>query len=461
MGKMPNIKALLLMAGSGARFKSSLPKQFHRIGGKKIYLHTLERFLALTLFDEILLVCSEEWQKEVEADIAAYKTDKIRVVCGGKTRQESSYLALLACGSDTDYVVIHDAVRPFVSVRILEENVEAVLEHLAVDTCIPSADTLVHSPSGKEIASIPTRSHYLRGQTPQSFSYPLILRAHQNALQKTITASDDCSLVLADNAPVHIIEGEEENIKITSELDLFIGEQLLRSSAHAFSLSQKREPASLKGKTFALTGGTGEIGQAIAARLKEEGATAVLLSRSAEPFAVDLTSFSETEAIFNKLYALYGPIDGLINCIGKLKRKSLGDLTSQEIEELISVNLTGVVFACKCAKIKEGGDLINIASSAYSRGRKDFALYSAAKAAVVNFTQALAEERSDLCVTALAPQRTDTRLRREQFPQEDPKALLTTSEVADVILKLLKEKGPTGALIEIRNYFVSNTAGWQ
>lgn len=455
---MPSIKALLLMAGSGARFKSSLPKQFHRIGGKKIYLHTLERFLSSSLFDEILLVCSEEWKEEVEADVAAYK--EVRVVSGGKTRQDSSYLGLLACGIDTDYVVIHDAVRPFVSARILKENVEAVLEHSAVDTCIPSADTLVYSPSGKEIAAIPTRSHYLRGQTPQSFSYPLILRAHENAIQKKITASDDCSLVLAEQKQVFIVKGEEENIKITSELDLFIGEQLLRLHTHTLAPSQGEKPVSLKGKTFVLTGGTGEIGQAIALRLKEEGAIPILLSKSADPFAVDLTSFLETKQMFDKLFALYGPIDGLINCIGKLKRKPLEDLTSQEIQELIDVNLTGVVFACRCAKIKERGNLINIASSAYSRGRKEFALYSAAKAAVVNFTQALSEERPDLCVTVVAPQRTDTRMRREQFPQEDQKELLTSGEVADVILKLLKEKGPTGALVDVRNYFVSNGAGW-
>jgi 2-C-methyl-D-erythritol 4-phosphate cytidylyltransferase len=224
------IKAILLMGGSGQRFGSETPKQFHLLAGKRVYLHTLERFIESDLFQEIILVCPESWLNEVTQETKEYP--QITLTQGGTTRQESSHLGLLACGPDTDYVVIHDAVRPFISPEILQQNVHQVLQHRAVDTCIPSADTIVHSKTGSTIDAIPKRAEYLRGQTPQSFAYPLILKAHQ---QTTITnSSDDCTLI-QNLHPIHIVPGDDHNLKITTELDLFLAEHLL----------QKRQSTSL------------------------------------------------------------------------------------------------------------------------------------------------------------------------------------------------------------------------
>ena len=217
--------AILLMGGSGLRFGSALPKQFHRISGKRIYLYTLERFLEADLFDTVILVCHPDWIDEVNADLLPYNSPHIKVIPGGENRQASSYLGLLAC-PDAKYVVIHDAVRPFISKKILEDHAAAVKIHGAVDTCIPSADTIVHSSSGSHIDDIPVRAHYLRGQTPQSFSYATLLEAHRSSL--CTNASDDCQLVLNQGKNVFIVPGDEHNIKITTELDLFVAEQLFR-----------------------------------------------------------------------------------------------------------------------------------------------------------------------------------------------------------------------------------------
>ena len=206
------ISAIILMAGTGNRFGSSLPKQFHMLDNKKIYLHTLDTFMNSGLFDEILLVSHPDWIEEVASE------SHCRVIAGGATRQESSYLGLKACTAHTRYVVIHDAVRPFVSKEILKSNVEAVQIQGAVDTCIPAVDTPVVSKNSKEIDVIPIRDHYWRGQTPQSFEYELILRAHEATMRKNVT--DDCSLVLEMGHPVGIVQGSEENIKITTEVDL-------------------------------------------------------------------------------------------------------------------------------------------------------------------------------------------------------------------------------------------------
>jgi 2-C-methyl-D-erythritol 4-phosphate cytidylyltransferase len=206
--------AIILMAGKGERFGSTLPKQLHELCGKKIYKYTLERFQESRLFEEIILVCHPDWMVQEEG---------VKVVAGGATRQESSYRGLLACAPDTQYVVIHDGVRPFVSLEILQENVRAVKQFDAVDTCIPSTDTIVHSVDGKRIDEIPLRSEYWRGQTPQSFAYDLILEAHQRTKRKN--ATDDCSLVLEMGYDVHIVIGSEENIKITTEKDILLAEQ--------------------------------------------------------------------------------------------------------------------------------------------------------------------------------------------------------------------------------------------
>src|SRR5689334_16045158 len=102
---------IILMAGSGERLGGEVPKQFRQIGGLPIYLHTLQKFLKSGLFEKIVLVCHPDWVEHVHTEIPDNET--IHVIAGGKTRQESSWRGLQACEAGTEYVVIHDAVRPF------------------------------------------------------------------------------------------------------------------------------------------------------------------------------------------------------------------------------------------------------------------------------------------------------------------------------------------------------------
>jgi len=435
--------ALILMGGKGARFGSPVPKQFHNIFGKQIYLHTLDRFAESGLFDAILLVCHPLWMERVERDLKEYP-HPVRLVAGGKTRQESSFLGLKACPAFTEYVLIHDAVRPFVSEEILRNNVEGVKKHLATDTCIPSTDTLVFSSDLKKISSIPDRSLYLRGQTPQSFSYPLILEAHQKS--KREAATDDCTLVMDLGKEIYLIAGDESNMKITTEMDLSLAEQLF----FRWKTKRRHPCASLKGKTIALAGGTGGIGEAIKERLLLEGARPLILSRRSAPYGADLSSYAQAKSLFERIAREEGPLDALVNCFGLFHLKALEDCSFQEISAIIDVNLKGVIYACKLARIKPGGHIINFASSSYSRGRKGYCIYSATKAGVVNFTQGLSEERPELLINAVAPQRTDTSMRQEFFPEEDPLDRLSPDAVAQEIIALLKETKVTGSVIDIR-----------
>ena len=436
------MKVILLMGGEGKRFENQVPKQFVSLSGKRIYLHTLEKFLAFKEFEEIVLVCHRQWIPLVRKEV---EEKRVKVIEGGTTRQNSSYRGLIACGQETDFVLIHDAVRPFVSKEIIEKNIQALKTHAAVDTCIPLTDTLVHAKSRATIKAIPNRFEYLRGQTPQSFSYPVILKAHKQA--STQVAVDDCSLVLKLGYPVHIIEGSSNNIKITNNLDLFLAEQLLRFSYHKNPL-----PSSFcfKDKKYVIAGGTGGIGTKLAELLEKKGALVLLLSKSSKNWPIDLTNFKQTQKTFEAIFHKYGLLDGLINATGFLSLKSFQELSSEDINHLIAANLHTTIYSCRLARIKKGGHIINFSSSAFYRGRKEYTIYSATKAAIVNFTQGLAEEFPDLCVNVMVPQRTNTSMRRNSFPNEDPKRLLSPEEVAKQALSLLKSHHVTGTIIDVK-----------
>jgi 2-C-methyl-D-erythritol 4-phosphate cytidylyltransferase len=214
------ISAIILMGGRGNRFGSPTPKQFHRLGTQNIYQHTLKTFQNSNLFHEIILVCHPHWMVE---------EDGVKVVSGGNTRQQSTFFGLQACHPTTRYVVIHDAIRPFVTPKLLQAHVEHVQQHEAVSSCLPSTDTLMHAPDGKKTLQILNRSEYFKAQTPQSFSYELILDAHKKTEHRN--ASDDCSLILEMGYEIFLLPGSEENIKITTETDLLFAECLLSKQA--------------------------------------------------------------------------------------------------------------------------------------------------------------------------------------------------------------------------------------
>ena len=208
---MDMITVLFLLGGKGSRFGDTLPKQFHPLGDKKVYQHALSTFEQHPSIDEILLIVPPE------GDIPLPESH--RKIVGGATRQESVYRGLCACSSNTTHVMVHDGVRPFVSPRIIDAHIRALQQSQAINTCIPSKDTL-NQIAADEILAIPDRTLYMRGQTPQTFAYPLLLQAHETTAKTN--ATDDCQLVLDLPHPVSYILGEDANFKITTALDLAI-----------------------------------------------------------------------------------------------------------------------------------------------------------------------------------------------------------------------------------------------
>jgi 2-C-methyl-D-erythritol 4-phosphate cytidylyltransferase len=418
------IALILLTGGSGTRLSSSTPKQFLPLGGKPMYLSTLLLMLEAHSFDQIILPTSKDWIDIVKMQTASIPN--LSVIVGGTTRQESSYFGLKACASSIEAVMIHDAVRPFITKKIISAHVQALQNHSALDTCTPATDTIVVRKDSM-IDHIPDRAYQMYGQTPQSFHLKTLQKAHLHALKNNIShATDDCSLVLAIKEGVTIIEGDPHNFKITNSFDYEVAKLLIQQTAPLLKPAQ-----SLEGKIFAMPGGFGDIGKAITDRLQDLGADVIPLNRQ------HLKDVDSIQTTFNLILDKYGLLDGLINVAGSLIIKEFQSLSTQEIKQMLFDNFEVAVFACKFAHLKEGAHILNIGSTAAKFGRKNYAIYSSSKAALINFTQALSQERKELFINALSPGRTLTKMRKKHFPTESEELLAHPSEVADQVADIL------------------------
>lgn len=231
--------AIILGGGKGVRFMAAVPKQFVHLGSKPIVQHTFEAFYFHPEIDVICITLPKEKVGSVRTKYSTeYPDKKIIVAEGGESRQESTANALQALGeilSAEDIVLIHDAVRPFISPRIISDNIKYALEFGAVDTVIPAEDTIVESEDQERIHQIPPRKRFYSGQTPQSFRYGLISRVYSETSSEDMRAvTDDASLVLKSGKPVHLVPGEKQNFKITTPWDLSLAEALL-------SINEKRD----------------------------------------------------------------------------------------------------------------------------------------------------------------------------------------------------------------------------
>lgn len=225
---MKNI-AIILASGTGERFGENIPKQFYQFEGKTLLEHSIDAFEKNKNIDEIILVTNPKFRDLAENILNKNDYKKItKVLNGGKTRVESSYIGTSEAPEEAN-VLIHDAVRAFVTQKIIDDNIEALKKHEAVGTAIESIDTIIQVDENNVITAIPPRKFLKRVQTPQSFRANLIKKAHELALKdENASFTDDCGLILRYNlAPIHIVDGDELNIKITHKNDLNIIKNLL------------------------------------------------------------------------------------------------------------------------------------------------------------------------------------------------------------------------------------------
>jgi 2-C-methyl-D-erythritol 4-phosphate cytidylyltransferase len=214
----------------------SVKKPYLEIAGKPILAHTLKVFQQCPLVDKILVVVAEgDEQKCFQDVIIPYGVDKAdQVVTGGETRQESGFNGLQKLTSDTDVVIIHDAVRPFVTSEMIEGTLKSASEWGAATVAVPVKDTIKEADDENFVAKTLDRRQLWTIQTPQAFRYELILKAHLYARENHIQVTDDAWLIeQLGSHRVKLVMGSYENIKLTTPTDLIIAEAILESKRSA------------------------------------------------------------------------------------------------------------------------------------------------------------------------------------------------------------------------------------
>ena len=235
---------LIFAGGSGTRMNSkSRPKQFLQFYGKELIIHTLENFQNHPEIDGIVVVCIKEWIPYLQKILIKYEIDKVKaIVSGGTTGQESIYRGLESIKSfDNDeksIVLIHDGVRPFINSDVISACIASVKENGSAITVVPATETIITSENGK-ISSITDRSKCCLARAPQCFYLNEILDAHHKAISDgNLNMIDSASLMKFYGHDLYTVEGNVDNIKITTPADFYTFKALyeVRENQQIFGL---------------------------------------------------------------------------------------------------------------------------------------------------------------------------------------------------------------------------------
>lgn len=454
---------IILGGGVGARFGANTPKQFLKLAGRMVIEHTIDVFEKSTHIDEIVVVTRPDYVDQCWQLASLNGWTKVtKIIVGGAERMDSTYSAIkcLSGYADDTKVLLHDAVRPFVTEEILQRCVVALDSFPAVDVVIPSADTIVAVHDNGCIANIPPRSTMRRGQTPQAFTLGVIRQAYEKALAGGLRDfTCDCGVVrgMLPQFPVATVNGADTNIKVTTPMDLFLAEKLMQSRTS--TLTNEADLRSLAGKRLVVFGGSSGIGKSIRDLALLNGAEAIVASRSSN--RVDVADFNSVNGFLTEVASDERPIDAIVNTAGVLIKRPFAQMTHQQINEMVAINYHGAINVASAARehlMRSRGALINFTSSSYTRGRAYYAIYSSTKCAIVNLTQALAEEwhGDGIRVHCINPERTNTPMRTSNFGIEDPLTLLDPEVVARATLTAISTHS-TGLVIDVRRATAPNS----
>jgi 2-C-methyl-D-erythritol 4-phosphate cytidylyltransferase len=441
---------IILASGTGSRYGNDLPKQFVKLAGKTILEHTIEIFEKAKDIDEIFIVITPEYRHFAEEILVKNNYKKIsKLLNGGETRKESSFIGISSVEEEEANVIIHDCARPFLTQKIIKDCIEALKTHNAVDVAIPTADTIIKVDENNIIQSIPQRAKLRRGQTPQCFKLSTIKKAHKLSKDDT-NFTDDCGLIIKYNlGDVYVVEGDVENIKVTYPSDIFMADRLFQIRSALQPNEQNIED--IEDKVIVIFGGTSGIGECTANIAREYGAKVFTCSLST---GCDVADYNSVNKFLKEVYEKTGKIDLVINSAGILRMGKLIERDIEDIQKDININYIGSINVAKAAipYLKETKGSIQLyASSSYTRGRALYSTYSSTKAGIVNLAQALAEELSsdNIRVNVINPERCATPMRFKAFGKEPEESLLKPEKVAEASLKTFLSN-LTGQVIDVR-----------
>jgi 2-C-methyl-D-erythritol 4-phosphate cytidylyltransferase len=450
--------AVLLAGGVGVRVGLDIPKQLIKVAGKTILEHSLAALHAHPMVDSITVMMTPGHLDAVRAIVRGGGYDKVtEILEGGDTRSETTVRALESLGSEECKVLFHDAVRPLLSQRIIGECFDALDHYPAVDVAIPSADTIIQVGDDNVIQAVPPRASLRRGQTPQAFRSSVIQQAYALAAEDPdFVATDDCTVVLRylPDQPIWVVQGEERNMKVTDPIDVYLADKLFQLTGNdaPATLTDDEYRERLEGRTVVVFGGSYGIGADIAALAGRLGATVFSFSRSSTNTHVERRE--DLMAASRSVLDATGRVDFVVNAAGVLPRGELIDTSEETIYAATEVNYLAPILVAQVfhPHLKETcGSLTLFTSSSYTRGRSGYSLYSSAKAATVNLTQALADEwaADKVRVNCINPERTATPMRTKAFGVEPAGSLLESEVVARASLDVMIS-GLTGHVVDIR-----------
>lgn len=446
--------AIVLAGGVGSRLGLSTPKQFFKVAGKMVIEHTIDTFERNPHIDEIAIVSNPVYVPDVENIVLRNGWKKVKkILKGGKERCDSSLSAIHAYeGGEEVNLVFHDAVRPLVSQRIIDNVCEALNTYQAIDVTVPAVDTIIEA-DGDHIAAIPDRSRLQRGQTPQAFRLSVISEAYKRVFNDPdFKVTDDCGVVVKymPEVPVHLVAGEESNMKLTYKEDTFLLDKLFQlRGSQAPEVPGKEHFGDRVAVVF---GGSYGIGKDIATELRNAGAKVYSFSRSLT--GTDVGNRRDVARALKEVADKEGKIDYVINTAGVLNKEPLCSMDYSIIQAAVQTNYMGTVNVALEAYnyLKQTqGQLIFFTSSSYTRGRAFYSIYSSTKAAIVNFVQAIAQEWESvgIRVNCINPERTKTPMRVKNFGVEPDDTLLKSEVVADATVRCLMADY-TGQVIDVK-----------
>ena len=435
---------------------ASTPKQFLKVAGKMVIEHTVEVFEHHQHIDEIAIVVHPDYYSLIEEIVLRNHWKKVKkILKGGDERYLSSLSAIKAYEQlPSVNLIFHDAVRPLVSHRIIDDVIEALNNHNAVDVVVPATDTIVEvDEKGNFITHIPNRRMLRRGQTPQAFRLETIKKAYDIALSDPdFKSTDDCGAVVKylPDEPIFVVEGEESNMKLTYKEDIFLLEKLFQ--LRSFPSSHKMDFKTLRDKVVVVFGGNSGIGLEVAHLCEANGAKVFSISRSTT--STDISDFSQVSSAMEKVVKTAGHVDYVVNSAALLFKEPLAAMDKDRIDAIISTNFTGMVNVALASYkfLKQTrGQLLLYTSSSYTLGRPFYSLYSSTKAAVVNFMQAVSQEweADGIRVNVINPERTKTPMRTKNFGVEPDNTLLRAEEVAKASVETLIAN-VTGQVIDVK-----------
>jgi len=230
---MPFCSAIVVAAGQGSRMGTKISKQFLLLKGKEILAHTIGRLETCEEIQEIILVVPSDMMSDTKAMGKKYDWGKVRkYIPGGKERQDSVWNGLCQISKETEIVLIHDGVRPFVSGEMIRRSIVMAHKEGACVVGVPVKDTIKIGNDEGFVESTLRRSMLWQIQTPQAFNKDLLMSAYKTGIEAGFSGTDDASFLEYAGKRVKIIMGDYHNMKITTPEDLWFAERLLEEERH-------------------------------------------------------------------------------------------------------------------------------------------------------------------------------------------------------------------------------------